>query len=125
VLKREYPAGIYHWTATAVDGRSAVGTSRLSYRFLVPPTILVPTAHVKLPVSGATLRWKPVAGARHIHLEIEELRAKQLLTIDLPGNATQFTVPDGFFQPGLTYVLDVKAVGLNDNLTVADVEFRV
>ena len=124
-LKRVYPAGIYRWSGSTVRGRPLAGTSRLTYGLLTPPTIVVPAANTKLPVSGATLRWKPVVDAHRIHLEIEQVRTAQLLTVDLPGHATRFTVPDGFFQPGRTYVLDVKAVGANDNLTVSDVEFRV
>lgn len=123
-LKRTYPAGVYRWTGTTVDGRPIVGASRLSYRLLTPPRILAPARNQKVTTSGATLEWRRVAGARVIHLEVEQVRTSHLLTVDLPGSATRFTIPDGFLQPGLKYTLDVKAVGPNDNLTVTDVDFR-
>lgn len=123
-LKRTYPAGVYRWTGRTVDGRPIVGVSRLSYRLLTPPRILAPARNQKLTTSEATLEWGRVAGAHVIHLEVEQVRTSHLLTVDLPGSATRFTIPDGFLQPGLKYTLDVKAVGPNDNLTVTDVDFR-
>ena len=42
---------------------------------------------------------------------------------DLPGDATEFVVPDGFFEAGTEYVLDVITIAENGNLTVNDALF--
>ena len=38
-----------------------------------------------VPQTGTTLRWNPVPGSRFIHLELEQVRTKRLLTVDLDG----------------------------------------
>lgn len=120
-----YPPGTYRLRGRTVDGRRIAGSARLSYAVLRPPVIIYPTPGQKgVATSGAVLRWQRVVGAKKIHLEIEQVETKRVLTVDLSGNATSLIAPDGFFQPGLTYVMDVKAAGPNRNLTVTDVTFK-
>ncbi len=70
------------------------------------------------------VRWEPVADASSIHLEVEQPARERTLSVDLDGDATSFVIPDGFLDRGREYVVDVKAVGANGNLTVADRAFR-
>jgi hypothetical protein len=45
------------------------------------------------------------------------------LSIDLPGDAKRFTLPNDWLQPGVTYTLDIKLIAENGNQTVRDVRF--
>jgi hypothetical protein len=45
------------------------------------------------------------------------------LSIDLPGHAKRFTLPNDWLQPGVTYTLDIKLIAENGNQTVRDVRF--
>lgn len=122
-LKRAYPRGVYRWYGTTTAGRPITGRTLLSYALLKPPVILAPRPDQVLGTSGAVVRWEPIAGARTVHVEIEQVATKRVLTIDLPPTATSLTVPDGFLTPRLEYTMDVKAVGPHGNLTVSDVTF--
>jgi len=123
-LRRAYPQGLYKWSGVAVNGRAIAGTARLSYGLLNAPVITSPAPGSSVAAAGAALRWQPVPGASKIHIEVEQVATKRLLTVDLAGSATSLAVPEGFLAPGLEYTMDVKAVGPNGNLTVSDVTFR-
>lgn len=124
-LETDYPAGAYRWTGRTTDGRRLTGTSRLRYTLLEPPVITAPGAGSSVAPASLVARWQPVAGARRIHLELEQVKTHRLLTIDLDGASSSFRIPVSFVKPGLEYVLDVKAANASGNLSVADVTFRI
>lgn len=124
-LKRTYPAGTYHWVGHTVRGQRLASTTRLIYSLPEVPVITTPTPDATgLPTSELRVGWDRVTGAKKIHLEIEQVKTDRVLTIDLDGAASSFVVPDQFLASGLKYTLDVKAVGTNGNVAVADVDFH-
>ncbi len=64
----------------------------------------------------------PVAPER-IRLEVEDEEEEVSLKIDLPGDATSFTLPNDWLQPGVIYTLDIKLIAENGNQTVRDLRF--
>lgn len=123
-LRHAYPPGVYRWRGTTINGRPIAGRTLLSYALLKPPVITVPQPAQAIATTGQVVAWKPIAGARTVHVEIEQVATKRVLTVDLPSSATSLQVPDGFFTAGLEYTMDVKAVGPHGNLTVSDVTFK-
>ena len=57
----------------------------------------------------------------HAALTVEE--AEVAPKVDLPGDATTFSLPNGWLQPGTIYVLDIKVIAENGNQTVTDLWF--
>lgn len=122
-LKKAYPPGTYRWSGRAVDGRRLRGTSRLRYKLLAAPVITSPSAGQNgLPTRDGAVTWQRVPGAATIHLEVETEELHRVLTVDFSGDATSFVIPDGFRLPNRPYVLDIKAVAPNGNLTVSDLK---
>ena len=64
----------------------------------------------------------PVAPERTLP-QVEDEREKVSLSIDLPGDAERFTLPNDWLQPGVMYTLDIKLVAENGNQTVRDARF--
>jgi len=54
---------------------------------------------------------------------VEHENEKVSLSIDLPGDAERFTLPNDWLQPGVIYTLDIKLTAENGNQTVRDVCF--
>jgi len=64
----------------------------------------------------------PVVPERTL-LQVEDEKEKVSLSIDLPGDAKRFTLPNDWLQPGVMYTLDIKLIAENGNQTVRDVRF--
>ncbi len=67
--------------------------------------------------------WMQIPDAEAVRFEIEAEADGKALKVDLPGDATSFSVPGDFLQPGVLYTMDVKAIGSEGNRTVSDVQF--
>jgi len=123
-LMAAYPAGEYTFTGTTVEDDELEGSVELSYDLLDAPNVTFPAEGGKdIPVSGLMITWDAVANAEEVRLEIEDEEEEATFSVDLPGDAVSFTVPDGWLQNGVSYVLDVEAGGDNGNWTVTDVAF--
>ena len=58
-----------------------------------------------------------------IELENESVDPEQVLSVELPADATSFDVPAGFMLPGSQYQVGIAAVGENGNITVVETIF--
>ncbi len=100
------------------------GVAELSYELLPAPTISFPPAGATdVPTQSLEVRWSVPVAPERIRLEVEDEEAKVALTIDLPGDAERFTLPNDWLQPGVIYTLDIKLIAENGNQTVRDVRF--
>jgi hypothetical protein len=69
------------------------------------------------------VRFTAPKDAEAIRLEIENEEEEVAMKVDLPGDAADFNVPNGWLQPGVEYVLDIKVIAENGNQTVRDIRF--
>ena len=88
------------------------------------PTILFPPAgETDVPTQDLEVRWSVPVAPERILLQVEDEKEKVSLSIDLPGDAKRFTLPNDWLQPGVLYTLDIKLIAENGNQTVRDVRF--
>jgi hypothetical protein len=123
-LKEAYPKGVYAFTGVTVEGTVLMGESRLRYKLLDPPIITYPLeGDTGIPVDNLVATWEEIDGAEAIRFEIEDEEGEVALTVDLDGEATEFTLPNGWLEPGVLYTMDVKAIAGSGNQSVVDVRF--
>ncbi len=117
-----YPQGIYKFTGRSVDGEWFQGEARLSHLMPAAPVIMTPASGSEVSPGTLRIEWSAVPGLRKvvIELENESVDPEQVLTVELPGDATSFEVPAGFMLPGSEYQVGVAAVGGNGNITVVE-----
>jgi len=75
---------------------------------------------IEVPTSALTISWEQVASAKSIVIDIENLITGTSLEVDLPGDATSFTVPDGVLKAGTEYQVGFEAVHQNGNANVTE-----
>jgi len=104
-LMQAYPEGQYRFRGrTAAAGKRLVGTAELSYELLPAPEILFPPAgETDVPTKDLEVQWSVPVAPERILLQVEDEEAKVSLSIDLPGDATSFTLPNDWLQPEVIY----------------------
>ena len=123
-LMQAYPEGEYRFRGRTAAGEKLAGVAELSYDLLPAPTILFPPAGATgVPIKDLHVRWSVPVAPERILLQVEDEKEKVSLSIDLPGDATSFTLPNDWLQPGVLYTLDIKLIAENGNQTVRDVRF--
>lgn len=123
-LQDAYPAGAYHFRAKTAEGETLTGEADLSYELLDPPAPIFPMdGNTGIPTDGVLVMWEEIEDADAIRLEVEDEEEEVALKVDLPGDATAFSLPMDWLQPGTEYVLDIKAIAENGNQTVTDLRF--
>lgn len=120
-----YPQGIYKFSGLSVGGEWFQGEARLSHLMPSAPVILSPAAESEVPADSLRIEWSSVPGLRKvvIELENESLDPEQVLTVELPADATSFDVPASFMLPASGYQVGIAAVGDNGNITVVETIF--
>ena len=120
-----YPQGTYKFTGLSVGGEWFQGEARLSHLMPAAPVIMSPAAESEVPAGALRIEWSTVPGLRKvvIELENESFDPEQVLSVELPADATSFDVPAAFMQPGSEYQVGVAAVGENGNITVVETVF--
>ncbi|MGH8627936.1 MAG: Ig-like domain-containing protein, partial [Gammaproteobacteria bacterium] len=122
-LMQAYPEGEYRFRGRTAAGEKLAGVAELSYELLPAPEIRFPLdGATDVPTKDLEVRSVPVAPER-ILLQVEDEKEKISLSIDLPGDAVRFTLPNDWLQPGVLYTLDIKLIAENGNQTVRDVRF--
>jgi len=69
------------------------------------------------------IEWTPVPGAEAYVVEIENDDIEVSITAEVPGDASGFTVPPDFLEPGTEYDVGVGSVNSVGNLAVAESSF--
>ena len=123
-LMQAYPEGEYRFRGRTAAGEKLAGVAELSYALLPAPTILSPLdGETSVPTKDLEVRWSVPVAPERVLLQVEDEEKKVALSIDLPGDAQRFTLPNDWLQPGVIYTLDIKLVAENGNQTVRDVRF--
>ncbi|MGH7429867.1 MAG: Ig-like domain-containing protein [Candidatus Methylomirabilaceae bacterium] len=108
-LMQAYPEGKYRFGGRTAAGKRLAGVAELSYDLLPAPTILFPPAGATdVRTKDLEVRWSVPVAPERILLQVEDEKEKVSLSIDLPGDATRFTLPNDWLQPGVLYTLDIK-----------------
>ncbi|MCI0541391.1 MAG: hypothetical protein L0Z50_39840, partial [Verrucomicrobiales bacterium] len=123
-LMQAYPEGEYGFRGRTAAGEKLAGVAELTYALLPAPTILFPPAGASdVPTKDLEVQWSVPVAPERIRLEVEDEQEEVSLKIDLPGDATRFTLPNDWLQPGVLYTLDIKLIAENGNQTVRDLRF--
>ncbi len=124
-IKAVYPAGVYRFRGTTVDGGDRViGEVTLSHDLLPAPVISIPSnGATGVPVTGQIITWAPVAGASGYFLELENDETEATLTVDLPADASSFAIPNGLLLPNTEYEVSLGAIGANGNRVFSEISF--
>ena len=121
-----YPEGRYRFDAVTHAGERFAGTALLSHE--LPPTtvILSPADGASIPAGPLLIQWSAVLGAAQILLELENESAdpEQVLTFNLPADATSFEVPAALMTPAANYQLSIGTVAGNGNRVFVEVGFE-
>jgi hypothetical protein len=114
-IKAVYPAGVYQLRAKTVDGGDKVIEEvTLSHELLSASTI---------SVNGQRVEWTPVTDAVGYFLELENAETEATLTVDLPGTATSFAIPNDLLLPNTEYEVSLGAIGANGNRVFSEISF--
>jgi hypothetical protein len=118
-----YPEGDYAIRARTQDGRTALGSARLSHGVPRAPIPVYPEENeVDVPASGLTVSWVPDPAAARYEVNLE-LGETDLLAVRLAPGTGSFSVPDGVLEPGRRYKLEIGAVGADGNCTFREIPF--
>ena len=123
-LMDAYPPGEYRFLGKTVDDGALESIVELSYDLLDSPTIIYPeNGDRDIPTENLVVEFAAPEDSEAIRLEIEDEEEEVAIKVDLPGNTDSFSVTNGWLQPGIEYVLDIKAFAENGNQTVVDIRF--
>jgi hypothetical protein len=120
-----YPQGTYKFSGLSVAGEWFYGEAILSHLMPAEPVITSPAAESEIPAGALHIAWSAQPGLRKIVIELENesVDPEQVLSVELPANATSFDVPAAFMLPGSQYQVGIAAVGENGNITVVETIF--
>lgn len=123
-LKAAYPEGVYVFSGTTVTGDKLHGKATLSHKLPATVSFVSPAAEAEdVGPNDVDISWTAVKDmdAYIVYIEQEELNVS--LSVRLPGNATKFTVPDGFLLPDMEYQLGIGTVTKDGNTSFVETSF--
>ena len=142
-----FPAGIYDFEATRLDGVEIVGQATLSHVLPALPEIVSPVSDgedppVIDPNDVLVIDWEPVTtrfdGPGPVEIleyqvivdQVEPERDEPWVDggtrralINLPPDVTEMTVPPEFLLPGTSYEFEILAIEASGNSTISVGEF--
>lgn len=123
-VQADFPAGAYTFTGSSASGARLEGKAMLSHSFPDATALLRPRADAKnVPVNGLQIGWQSVKGlSAHVVVIVHEASGREIKA-NLPGNATGFSVPAGFLQPGTEYKLEIGTVAKDGNSSFIETAF--
>jgi hypothetical protein len=121
-----YPAGTYHFKGHTHEGERFASTARLSHQLPPQTVILSPQDESTIAAGPLLIQWSAVPGVEQILLELENesTNPEQVLTFNLPSDATSFEVPAALMAPGASYQLSIGTVAANGNRVFVEVGFE-
>lgn len=121
-----FPAGVYQFFGTTVEGEELVGTARLTHKIPHGPIILSPREGAVVNPNHTVIVWAPVTRPRGIEIGgyqvIVEREEPTLLvfSVHLPATATSVTVPREFLERDTEYKFEVLAIEVGGNQTITE-----
>ncbi len=123
-VQKDFPAGAYKFSGSSVNGAVLEGQATLSHALPAASSFVRPAPDAKnIPVKGLKLSWGAVKNLSSTVVIIEHARSGRELKVNLPGDATSFSVPDGFLNPGTAYKLAIGTVMENGNASFIETQF--
>jgi hypothetical protein len=123
-VQSDFPAGAYTFTGTGVGGERLEAKAVLSHVFPAPTAFVHPQPDAKnVPVKGLQVSWKSIKGLDACVVVIEHEASGRAIKANLPGNATSFSVSDGFLLPGTEYKVAVGTVAKDGNASFIEAAF--
>lgn len=129
-FKELFPAGVYSFAGTTIDGTPLTGTATLSHAIPNGPTLLAPADGGRVAADDAVVRWEPgaqPAGVTIVGYQVVVTREKpqRVLSVDVPASVTSLTIPPEFLQARTGYALEVLAIDASGNQTLTQTAFSV
>lgn len=144
-LRAAFPEGRYAVRGITNDGRGLTGSALFTTLVPLAPEILEPATvpeetdtPPKVPVADLTVAWRPVTGSRDgrkpkitgYQVTVEKKNhedpngaSRPLYDIHVGPDRTSVLVPQGFFDPGSLYELEVLAIEESGNQTIGGASF--
>jgi hypothetical protein len=128
-FKKRFPEGKYTLRGRTIEGRTLVGSDRLSHLLPDGPNITFPTKGAQVDPNGFTVTWDPVtrpAGvdiARYLVIVTQDPGEREL-SMELPATATSAGVPGQFLRPDTRTEVEVLARDKSGNQTITELPFR-
>jgi hypothetical protein len=134
-LLERWPAGAYRIEALGTNGKTVIGTARLTHDLPAGPELVSPLEDDGPQNPERTVvRWKrvgpangsPIIGYQVLVVQPETgLRALPNVTLDvmMPPTATSLAIPPGFLRPGTEYEWEVLALERGGNQTLSSSMF--
>lgn len=113
-----FPEGVYEFEGRTIDGTLIRGEAELSHDILPAPSLFASVG------ADVVVSWSPVDGAEGYLVEIEHDELDVNITARVPADATSFTVPGSFLQPGTEYEVGVATLSPNGNVAFAESTFQ-
>jgi hypothetical protein len=123
-VQADFPAGPYRFTGLTASGVKLEAEAVLSHSLPEAVSFIYPRPDQKsVPVTGLNIRWRPVKNSSASIVTLEQERTGREITVNLPGAAREFAVPDGFLRPGTGYILAVGTVSEQGNKSLVEIAF--
>ena len=117
-------AGEYEFEGVTVEGDELDSEATLSHDLPPAPVILVPsTPGEELDRTQAVIQWEPIANIAGFEVIVESEDVGAEMTVPLSAGMTSLHVPVEFLDPATGYKVEVLAISLNGNKTIAEREF--
>jgi hypothetical protein len=126
-----FPAGIYRYQGTTIDGRPLKGKARLTHALPEGPELVAPLdGDDSVDPLDTVIEWNPVPdppGSSIVGYQVLVLREQPSLLVfsaDVGPNITSVTVPAEFMLPRTAYKYEVLAIEESGNQTLSEAEFE-
>jgi hypothetical protein len=137
-LLARFPEGEYEFEGRSIEGEEMTGTATLTHAIPKGPEIVSPTEGAVVDPAHTVIRWNPVtetitsAPVAIVGYEVIVTKpidvpppgfSKPVLSVHVSASTTSLTVPPEFFEPGITYDLEVLALEAGGNQTITSSTF--
>jgi hypothetical protein len=141
-ILKTLPAGEYKFEGSGIEvgekTGTTIGTALLTHDIPAGPALLTPVEDAVVPVEDLLVSWEPVDKtidgrdvniiAYQLIIERDEdphpnMIGKIGLSMYLPADVTQITIPGEFFEPGTDYLWEVLAIEESGNQTLMSSQF--
>ncbi len=123
-LQKDFPEGVYKFVGNTVSGVKLEGQATLSHKFPAPASFVRPREDERnVPLRGLKINWGAVKATSATVVVIEHEKSGRSMRVNLPGDATTFSVPDGFLLPGTEYKLGIGTVAADGNASFIETGF--
>lgn len=120
-FRERFPKGQYRFRGVASNGRSLVGSDRLSFVVPAAPKVTFPTKGALVDPDGFKVTWEPVtrpAGVKIVSYQLIVNQGGRELSMYLPPSATGGSIPGEFLEPGAKIGGELLAREKSGNQTI-------